>query len=72
MTQQSRHAAPEYSPFLYGHFRQQRFKGDYADSGTEIQIEDFRIKSRDQEKIKDQVNGARDLRVLQVIEQSVI
>ena len=65
---------PEYSPFLYGYFRQQRFKGDYADSGTEIQIEDFRIKSRDQEVMKDHVNEAeaRDPRVLQEFDQSAI
>jgi isopenicillin N synthase-like dioxygenase len=74
VTQQSRNAVPEYSPFSYGYFRQQRFKGDYADSGTEIQIEDFRIKSRDQEEMKDQVNEAeeRDVRVLQEFEQSVV
>ena len=32
----------KYDPILYGYFRQQRFKGDFADTGKEIQIENFR------------------------------
>lgn len=34
---------PKYRPINWGAFRGLRFKGDYADSGEEIQIENFRI-----------------------------
>ena len=30
-----------YNPINYGNFRLRRFQGDYADTGKEIQIEDF-------------------------------
>ena len=32
-----------YRPIRWGDFRAQRFAGDYADLGKEIQIEDFKI-----------------------------
>jgi isopenicillin N synthase-like dioxygenase len=31
----------KYDPINYGQFRFQRFNGDFADTGKEIQIEDF-------------------------------
>lgn len=34
---------PRYRPVSWAHFRDQRSAGDYADYGTEIQIEHFRI-----------------------------
>ena len=33
----------QYKSINWGHFRTGRFAGDYADVGTEIQIEHFRI-----------------------------
>jgi isopenicillin N synthase-like dioxygenase len=36
---------PHYSPIRWGDFRLERFLGDYADRGHEIQIEDFRIEA---------------------------
>lgn len=36
-------AIARYRPIEWGHFRHQRFLGDYADFGKEIQIEDFEI-----------------------------
>lgn len=35
------HGAPRYAPVVWGYFRAQRFAGDFADFGTEIQISDF-------------------------------
>ena len=32
---------PRYEPISWGYFRQQRFLGDFADYGKEIQIEDY-------------------------------
>jgi isopenicillin N synthase-like dioxygenase len=32
---------PKYNPINYGQFRQNRFNGDFADTGKETQIEDF-------------------------------
>ena len=34
---------PHYRPVNWGHFRQARTDGDYADYGKEIQLEDFRL-----------------------------
>ena len=34
---------PHYSPVNWGHFRQARTDGDYADYGKEIQLDDFRL-----------------------------
>ena len=34
---------PEYLPCVWGYFRAQRFAGDFADYGTEIQISDFAV-----------------------------
>jgi len=34
--------APKYHPISWGAFRRQRFEGDFADRGREVQIEDFR------------------------------
>ena len=31
----------KYDPINYGNFRLKRFQGDFADTGKEIQIEDF-------------------------------
>jgi isopenicillin N synthase-like dioxygenase len=36
-----------YRPIQWGYFRRQRFLGDYADFGKEIQIEDFIIRDED-------------------------
>lgn len=36
-------AAPRFRPVSWSHFRDQRSAGDYADYGSEIQIEDYRI-----------------------------
>ena len=33
--------APQYDELYWGYFRAQRFAGDFADYGTEIQISDF-------------------------------
>mmetsp|Transcript_20309 Transcript_20309/g.61856 ORF Transcript_20309/g.61856 Transcript_20309/m.61856 type:complete len:390 (-) Transcript_20309:345-1514(-) len=33
--------SPQYSPCFWGYFRAQRFAGDFADYGSEIQISDF-------------------------------
>jgi isopenicillin N synthase-like dioxygenase len=33
----------KYSAFSWGHFRKERFLGDYSDRGREIQIEDYAI-----------------------------
>ena len=73
LTEQSRNSAPEYNPFVYGHFRQQRFKGDYADAGNEIQIEDFRLNVKSH-KIKDRVDQSKEKVVDELVEleQSVI
>lgn len=35
--------APRFEPISWAHFRDQRSAGDYADYGSEIQIDDFRI-----------------------------
>lgn len=35
---------PRYEPISWGYFRRQRFLGDFADHGKDIQIEDFIIK----------------------------
>lgn len=32
-----------YRPILWGEFRRRRFEGDYADTGKEVQIEDFSL-----------------------------
>ena len=32
-----------YLPICWGYFRSQRFAGDYADFGSEIQISDFEV-----------------------------
>lgn len=37
---------PKYRPIEWGYFRRQRFLGDYADFGKEIQIEDYLISIR--------------------------
>ena len=34
---------PHYRPVNWGHFRQLRADGDYADYGKEVQLEDFRL-----------------------------
>ena len=34
---------PHYKPINWGHFRQLRTDGDYADYGKEVQLEDFRV-----------------------------
>jgi isopenicillin N synthase-like dioxygenase len=39
--------SPWYRPIRWGDFRIQRFKGDYADHGEEIQIEHFRVGMED-------------------------
>jgi isopenicillin N synthase-like dioxygenase len=39
----AKHEAPQFRPITWSHFRDQRSAGDYADYGTEIQIEDYRI-----------------------------
>ena len=36
-------AARRYAPIEWGYFRGQRFAGDFADEGREIQIEDYEI-----------------------------
>lgn len=33
-----------YRAFTWGHFRKERFLGDYSDRGREIQIEDYAIR----------------------------
>ena len=71
VTGQSRNVAPEYNPFVYGHFRQQRFKGDYADAGNEIQIEDFRI-NINPNKVRDRVDEVKHVNEVVEFEQSVI
>ena len=73
LTEQSSSSVPEYNPFVYGHFRQQRFKGDYADAGNEIQIEDFRVKVK-LHKIKNRVDKSKEKAVDELVEleQSVI
>ena len=35
------HGAPRYAPVVWGYFGAQRFAGDFADFGKEIQISDF-------------------------------
>ena len=42
LSQKNHEDIAKYDPILYGYFRQQRFSGDFADTGKEIQIEDFR------------------------------
>ena len=42
LSQKNHNDVVKYDPILYGYFRQQRFKGDFADTGKEIQIENFR------------------------------
>jgi isopenicillin N synthase-like dioxygenase len=42
ITERTGRREPDYDPISYRYFRQQRFKGDFADAGKEIQIEDFR------------------------------
>ena len=67
LTAQSRNLAPEYDPFVYGHFRQQRFKGDYADAGNEIQIEDFRVNIKSHKK-KNRVDQSKEEVVDELVE----
>ena len=67
LTGQSRNLAPEFNPFLYGHFRQQRFKGDYADAGNEIQIEDFRVNIKSHKK-KNRVDQSKEEVVDELVE----
>lgn len=41
VTERSSRKHAQYNPINYGHFRQRRFQGDFADTGKEIQIEDY-------------------------------
>lgn len=34
---------PRYKPISWGYFRRQRFLGDFADHGKDIQIEDYLV-----------------------------
>lgn len=36
--------APRFAPCLWGYFRAQRFAGDFADFGSEIQTDDYRVR----------------------------
>lgn len=43
------HEKPKYRPLSWRHFRSQRFAGDYANVGEEIQISHYRIQDADEQ-----------------------
>jgi hypothetical protein len=47
---------PLYSPCSWGYFRAQRFAGDFADYGTEIQISDFSVGGSDHWHVANQAH----------------
>jgi hypothetical protein len=50
---------PRYAPCSWGYFRAQRFAGDFADYGTEIQISDYLLQGSDGWHIANQSNFLR-------------